>query len=201
MNKYVSRGGLKLESVSSIFKLDFRGKTVLDVGSSTGGFTDYALQHQAAKVIAVEKGKNQLHKTLHNNPKIELHEQTDIRDFRLQNPDYRIQNNNYKTHNQNSIIDLVLIDVSFVSLRKILPAVLKLCDKNTIVVAMVKPQFEAEAEQKHVGVVKNERLRRQILKDFEAWASSIFVIQAKADSKITGAKGNVERFYLLQKAR
>jgi 23S rRNA (cytidine1920-2'-O)/16S rRNA (cytidine1409-2'-O)-methyltransferase len=179
--QYVSRAGLKLASVAQVFKLNFRDKSVLDVGSSTGGFTDYALQHGAAKVIAVEVGTNQLHPSLRNNPCIELHEQTDIRDFKT-------------NHN----INIVVIDVSFISLREILPAVAGLCGKNTQIVAMVKPQFEAyQSNLKHKGVIKNEKMRRDILKDFEAWAKQHFVVVDKADSQVAGDKGNLERFYLL----
>lgn len=179
--QYVSRAGNKLASVADALKLDFKAKTVLDVGSSTGGFTDYALQHGAAKVYAVDSGTNQLHVSLHNNPKIELHEQTDIRDFKPAGK-----------------VDIVLIDVSFVSLREILPHIAKLADKKTLVVAMVKPQFEAGDEAKNRGVIKNERIRRDIFKDFELWARQYFVLLDKADSDITGSKGNRERFYLLK---
>ena len=183
--QYVSRAGLKLASVSSTLKLDFRGKTVLDVGSSTGGFTDYALKHGATKVIAVELGTNQLHPSLHGDTRIELHEQTDIRTF--------------KTKER---IDIVVADVSFISLQEILPAVAQLCNRNTHIVAMVKPQFEARnSNVKHHGVIKNERVRRDILQQFEQWAKQTFVVLDKADSDIAGAKGNRERFYLLKLAR
>jgi 23S rRNA (cytidine1920-2'-O)/16S rRNA (cytidine1409-2'-O)-methyltransferase len=182
--QYVSRAALKLASVVETLGLDFRGKVVLDVGSSTGGFTDYALQHGAQKVIAVEVGTNQLHPSLHGNSKIELHEQTDIRDFIT-----------------DQHIDIVVADVSFISLREILPAVAKLCSRQTQIVAMVKPQFEAaQSDLKHKGVIKNDKMRRDILKDFEIWAHHGFVIKDKVDSAISGAKGNQERFYLLQKA-
>lgn len=181
--QYVSRAALKLASVAQQFDLDFRGKTVLDVGSSTGGFTDYALKHGASYIIAVEVGRDQLHPSLRGNPKIELHEQTDIRDVTelSRKPDF------------------VVADVSFVSLREILPHVAKLCVPKTRIVAMVKPQFEAgESSYKHKGVIKNEAMRRNILKDFEAWSREGFVVLDKADSKVSGAKGNRERFYLLK---
>ncbi len=190
--QYVSRAALKLASVAESLKIKFANKTVLDVGSSTGGFTDFALKHGADKVIAVEVGKNQLHPTLHDNPKIELHEQTDIRDVVVTshgNPQVVIR-----------IPDIVVIDVSFISLRDILPHVFTLCDLKTVVVAMVKPQFEAvESNFKHKGVIKNDRMRREILKDFENWVTSYGVIIDKADSSVSGAKGNQERFYKLKK--
>jgi 23S rRNA (cytidine1920-2'-O)/16S rRNA (cytidine1409-2'-O)-methyltransferase len=182
--QYVSRAGLKLASAAQALKLDFKGKTVLDVGSSTGGFTDYALRHGAKKVIAVDVGTDQLHPSLQGDPRIELHEKTDIRDF-----------------DTNTQIDIVLADVSFISLREVLPAIMSLIDKHTAVVAMVKPQFEAgQSELKHKGVIKNDKMRREIFKDFEVWAKKTLVIVDKADSMVAGAKGNQERFYLMHKA-
>lgn len=179
--QYVSRAGLKLASVAKALKLDFRDKVVLDVGSSTGGFTDYALQHGATKVVAVDVGTNQLHPSLRPNPRVELHEQTDIRDFQ-----------------PSTSIDIVVIDVSFISLREILPSVAKIAGKHTVIAAMVKPQFEAGADTKHKGVIKNDRMRRDILSSFEQWAQRLFVVVDKADSDVAGMKGNRERFYLLR---
>jgi 23S rRNA (cytidine1920-2'-O)/16S rRNA (cytidine1409-2'-O)-methyltransferase len=182
--QYVSRAGLKLASVSEVLHLNFTDKVVLDVGSSTGGFTDYALQHGARKVIAVEVGTNQMHPSLLGHAQIELHEQTDIRDM----PEL------------SSTPDIVVIDVSFISLRDILPHVAGLCSKKTDIIAMAKPQFEAAVSSlKHKGVIKNDRMRRDILKDFEAWARQYFVTVDKADSQVAGAKGNLERFYKLRK--
>jgi 23S rRNA (cytidine1920-2'-O)/16S rRNA (cytidine1409-2'-O)-methyltransferase len=180
--QYVSRAGLKLASVARALKLNFKNTVVLDVGSSTGGFTDYALRHGARKVIAVDVGTNQLHPSLRINPSIELFEQTDIRDVTI----------------LSETPDIVVIDVSFISLREILPAVARLSSPRAQVVAMVKPQFEAGAGAKHSGVIKNDRMRRDILKSFEEWARGLFVILDKADSEVSGAKGNLERFYLLK---
>lgn len=183
--QYVSRAALKLASVAEALQLNFKAKTVLDIGSSTGGFTDYALKHGARQVIAVEVGTDQLHPSLRGDDRIELHEQTDIRDM-----DWL-----------STTPDIVVADVSFVSLRKILPHVANLSDKNTLIAVMVKPQFEAaESGLKHKGVIKNDRIRRDILKAFEAWAQTSFVILGKADSAVHGMKGNLERFYLLRKA-
>lgn len=181
--QYVSRAGLKLASVASVLKLEFKDAVVLDVGSSTGGFTDYALRHGAKKSIAVEIGSDQLHPMLHGDPRIELYEKTDIRDFKT-----KVK------------IDIVVADVSFISLRELLPHVATLCTPNTKVVAMVKPQFEAgHSSFKHKGVIKNDKMRRDILKDFETWSKQYFFIVDKADSEVSGAKGNQERFYLLKK--
>jgi 23S rRNA (cytidine1920-2'-O)/16S rRNA (cytidine1409-2'-O)-methyltransferase len=181
--QYVSRAALKLASVADTLKLDFRGKVMLDIGSSTGGFTDFALKHGAKKVLAVEVGKDQLHPSLHGNPKIELHEQTDIRNFVTDQK-----------------IDIIVADVSFISLREIIPAIVKLSQPDTQIALMVKPQFEATAANlKHKGVIKNDHMRRDILKGFEEYAQKQFRIIDKADSAVSGGKGNVERFYLLKK--
>lgn len=179
--RYVSRAGLKLVSVARLLKLDFTDKIVLDVGSSTGGFTDYALQHGAKRVYAVDVGTDQLHPALRNDKRIELHEKTDIRQFTPKDTP-----------------DIVVIDVSFISLHDILPHIATIIDRHTIVVAMVKPQFEARRGQLgSSGVVKNDTVRRQILRDFEVWSKRYFVITDKADSAVAGASGNRERFYRL----
>jgi 23S rRNA (cytidine1920-2'-O)/16S rRNA (cytidine1409-2'-O)-methyltransferase len=178
--QYVSRAGLKLASVAELLGVDFEGKTVLDVGSSTGGFTDYALRHGAAKVVAVDVGTDQLHPSLRGDERIELFEKTDIRDF-----------------STDARIDIVVIDVSFISLREILPSVARIAP-GAVVMAMVKPQFEAGRDQVSKGIIKNDAVRRTILRDFEAWAKQYFVIAGKRDSEVAGSKGNRERFYLLR---
>lgn len=180
--QYVSRAGLKLASVAELLHLDFRDKVILDVGSSTGGFTDYALRHEAKKVYAVDVGTDQLHPSLLGNPLIELHEKTDIRDFYL----------------SEDKPDVIVIDVSFISLREILPHLANyLSTPTTQIAAMLKPQFEAGKNQTNKGIIKNDAVRRQILKEFETWAKQYFVIKDKRDSDVHGAKGNQERFYLL----
>ena len=179
--RYVSRAGLKLASVAQALNLDFQDAIVLDVGSSTGGFTDYALQHGAKKVFAVDVGTDQLHPSLRAVEKIELHEKTDIRDFI-----------------PSETPDIIVIDVSFISLREILPHLFsKVAGEQTNIVAMVKPQFEAGKNAAHKGVIKNDAMRRDILKDFELWVKDYAVIHDKQDSEVAGAKGNRERFYLL----
>lgn len=179
---YVSRAGLKLASVAEYFHLNFQDKTVLDIGSSTGGFTDYSLRHGAKKVFAVDVGTDQLHPSLRSNPKIALHEKTDIRDFYA-----------------DEAIDIIVGDVSFISLREILPHVAEnLMNSSTVLIAMVKPQFEAGRHQVNKGIIKNDKVRRQILSDFEDWAKKYFVILDKKDSEVAGSKGNLERFYKLK---
>lgn len=182
---YVSRAGFKLDSVMRPLGLNFKDKVVLDVGSSTGGFSDLAIQHGAAKIIAVDVGTAQMDEELKTNKKIELREQTDIRDVtKLSQP-----------------VDIVLIDVSFISIRKVLEHLPKIIEPKGKIVAMVKPQFESNDAQKNKGVIKNAAIRRKILKEFEMWVSSTYKILNKSDSQITGDKGNLERFYLLQLLR
>lgn len=182
--QYVSRAGLKLASVADLLGVNFKDKTVLDVGSSTGGFTDYALRRGAKKVFAVDVGTEQLHPSLRSDERIELHEKTDIRNFV-----------------PSESVDVVVMDVSFISLREILPHIATISGKDTEIVAMLKPQFEAGREQVNKGVIKNDSVRRQILKDFELWTKQHFVIKDKYDSEVAGSKGNRERFYLLRKSR
>ena len=180
--QFVSRAGLKLASVADKLAVDFRGKIVLDVGSSTGGFTDYALSRGVRRVICVDVGTDQLHPQLRRDARVELHEKTDIRDFVT-----------------DQSVDIILIDVSFISLREVLPHLAELATRQTQVVAMVKPQFETGNRIKNHGVIKNDTERRRILHDFEQWAKQYFLLRAKADSAVAGARGNRERFYLLTK--
>lgn len=180
--QFVSRAALKLKSVADKFELDFNNKVVLDVGSSTGGFTEFALTRGAKKVIAVDVGTDQLHPKLRADERVELHEKTDIRDFRTK-----------------EIIDIILIDVSFISSRMILPSVAKyFSSSQTQIVLMLKPQFETGGRVKNDGVIKNDTERRKVIKDFESWAKQLFIIENKADSEVAGTHGNKERFYLLK---
>ncbi len=178
---YVSRAALKLASVADVLQLNFKNELVLDVGSSTGGFTDYALQHGARKVIAVDVGTYQLHQKLRDDARVELHEKTDIRNF---------------ISDQQA--DIAVIDVSFISMTVVLDSVRRLLKMNGKIIAMLKPQFEAGKDQLNKGVVKNSKQRREILHKFEDWLKQHdFVILKKSDSAVAGEKGNVERFYLL----
>lgn len=237
--QYVSRAGLKLASVAKLLGVDFRDKIVLDVGSSTGGFTDYALQHGASKVYSVDVGTEQLHPSLRGNAKIELYEKTDIREVvaagsaviarpspkslktasRRASVEYasvepratdissnlRSEAYNGKGGKSDAKVilsttpNIIVIDVSFISLRDILPHIAtRLAGKDTQIMAMLKPQFEAGRGQTNKGIIKNEAMRRTILKEFELWAKEWFVIHDKRDSDVAGARGNRERFYLLR---
>ena len=179
------RGYTKLFDAAKFFRYDFRDKTVLDIGSSTGGFTELALNLGAAKVIAVEKGTHQMKAPLRYDPRIELHEKTDIFDFKTKVP------------------DVIVADVSFLSLTKILKyAKIHLSRSDTDYLVMLKPQFEARPYQLNKGVVKNEKIRREIIKNFEQWlGQNNFIIINKRDNRLAGKNGNLERFYYLKLAK
>lgn len=184
--QYVSRGGDKLDSVAPALNLDFTGTIVLDVGSSTGGFTDYALQNGAAKVYAVDVGTAQLAYKLRQDPRVTSLERTDIRT--LGPAQLKPQPT------------LAVIDVSFISLIKILPAVANLLPPKAPIVAMAKPQFEADkpTADRYKGVIKDEAARSEILQRLEQDIAKNFNVIASADSTVHGAHGNRERFYLLK---
>ena len=182
----VNRGYLKIEGAARAFNFDFRDATVLDIGSSTGGFTEYALNRGAKKVIAVEKGSHQMKAPLRFDPRIELHEKQDIFEFELPKE-----------------IDTVVADVSFLSLTKVLSYLNKnLLNRNAEFLMMLKPQFEAREDQLEKGIVKNEKIRRDIIKNFEQWLKqNDFVIIKKRDNSLAGKNGNLERFYWLRNTK
>lgn len=178
---YVSRGALKLEKAFQAFNLDFEGKTVCDIGSSTGGFTDFALQHGAKKVFAVDVGTGQLAQKIREDDQVVVMEKTDFRDITL--PDR---------------VDIFVCDVSFISLKKIMPKIKELAAPGSQIVLLIKPQFEAGARDvsRGKGVIRDEELRKSIVEDIKSFATNEgFVVAGLVESPITGAKGNVE--YLL----
>ena len=174
-----TRAENKLLGAVNNYKISFKDKTVLDIGASTGGFTDLALRRGAKKVVAVEKGTAQLRGTLRMNPKVDVHEKTDIFKFRTEDK-----------------YDVILADVSFVSLRKVLNHV-KGWGGDYLV--LLKPQFEAKRNDLENGIVKNNKIRRAIIKDFENWLKdNRFVTIRKQDSQTAGRYGNLERIYWLK---
>ena len=196
----VSRAENKLAGAAQAFSYDFRGKTVLDIGSSTGGFTEYALLRGAKKVIAVEKGTRQMKAPLRFDPRIDLREKTDIF-FVTRNSLSRDQDENNENESKiDTRIDTILADVSFISLKQVLlHAKKQLASPQTDFLVMLKPQFEARPFQLKNGVVKNETIRRDIIKDFEAWLKNNgFLIVNKRDNTLAGKNGNLERFYFLK---
>lgn len=179
---YFSRGGDKLASVAEDLKLDFTDQMVLDVGSSTGGFTDYVLKHGAKRVIAVDVGTGQLDWRLRNDDQVEVHERTDIRDFQIKTP-----------------ADVAVVDVSFVSILKVIAAVAAQVKPGGQIIAMIKPQFEADKvlADKYHGVIDDESVRQQILGRVRGELGKQFKILGEADSAVHGPKGNRERFFVL----
>lgn len=179
-----TRGEKKLANALQAFSYSPKGKTVLDIGSSTGGFTKVALDHGARQVIAIEKGTNQMAKPLRYDPRIDLREKTDI---------FSVDRSTLPE------IGLILADVSFISLKPILKyAKNHLASLKTDFLVMLKPQFEARPEELVKGIIKNEKIRRKIIKDFEFWLKENgFIIRAKRDNSLSGKNGNLERFYYL----
>ncbi|MFG6377399.1 MAG: TlyA family RNA methyltransferase [Lachnospiraceae bacterium] len=177
--KYVSRGGLKLEKAIQVFHLDFSGKKVLDIGSSTGGFTDCALQHGAESVIAVDVGKKVMHSSLVEDIRVELHEETDIRDFPLE----RLKE-----------IDYVVCDVSFISLLSVIKP-LKSAQGNFELVLLIKPQFECGAQiaRRYKGVVLDKKVHRNLLNHvIQEMRDYSFFLKEITYSPVCGGDGNIE---------
>lgn len=181
--KYVSRGGFKLEEAINKFKLDFNDKRILDVGSSTGGFTDCALKNGAKAVVCIDTGSNQLHNSLRDNNNITLHENTNVLDYKSMDK-----------------FDFVLIDVSFVSLKKIAPYCLDFID-NGKGIFLIKPQFEVGKDFiNKKGVVKNKKVIDKLIKDFYVFFESFsFSITDICPSPIKGHMGNQEYLILVEK--
>ena len=179
--RYVGRGGLKLEAALGAFDTDPAGKICVDVGASTGGFTDCLLQHGAARVYAIDVGSGIIDYRLRIDVRVRLLENTNARYLKClpEKP------------------DLVTIDVSFISLRHILPAVKRWIETGADIIALVKPQFEAgKAEVGRGGIVRDPTVHRRVISAIVDFAAMLgFTPVAVLRSPITGAKGNVE--YLL----
>ena len=179
MLPYVSRGGLKLERAIEAFGIDLAGRMLLDIGSSTGGFTDCALQHGTAGVVAVDVGTDQMVEPLRSDPRVRLHEQTDFRTM-----DAR----------ELAEVDIASIDVSFTSATLMVERLAELPLLRDVV-CLVKPQFEcgAQAARKHHGVITDPQLHRDAQeKVVGAFEGAGFICQGLVDSPITGGDGNVE---------
>ena len=177
---WVSRGGIKLDHGLSHFGFDVTGAIALDVGSSTGGFTDVLLSRGAAKVFAIDVGTNQLAWKLRQDPRVVLHEQTNARSL------------------DGSIVpepvDIVVCDASFISLAKVLEAPLKLAKTSARLVALIKPQFEAGREEVGKGgVVRDSAVHERVCAEAKAWVEGQgWTVLGIVPSPITGPEGNVE---------
>ncbi|MGB9791593.1 MAG: TlyA family RNA methyltransferase [Thermacetogeniaceae bacterium] len=184
---YVSRGGLKLEGALRCFGVDVSGKVALDAGASTGGFTHCLLEHGAKRVYAVDVGYGQLAWQLRQDPRVVVRERTNIRYL--------------KPDDLGTRVDLVTLDLSFISLEKVLPAVWELLNDGGEVIALVKPQFEAGRE--HVGkggIVKDPEVHYRVLERIIGVSAGIgFQVKGLTYSPLLGADGNAEFFLWLAK--
>lgn len=179
--KYVSRGGHKLEKAIKKFNLDFNNSIVLDIGASTGGFTHCALEHGADYVYAIDVGTNQLHWDLRNNSKVKSLENTHINDLSLDKLD-------------NEEIDFITVDVSFISIKNIIDSIKKFMSENTKLIMLIKPQFEAAKENvEKGGIVKNNNIHELLIHDIILACEKLGIYVENIDfSPIRGTKGNVE---------
>ena len=174
---YVSRGGHKLEAALETFAIDVSRLRCLDVGASTGGFSDCLLQRGAGSVVAVDVGRAQLHQRLRDDPRVTLMEHTNARDLPPLPP-----------------LDLFVADVSFISLRKVLPSVASRLPARTTGVVLLKPQFEAgPADVPRGGVIRDENVRTRVRDEFVEWAQAEgWSVLGTIDSPLAGEKGNRE---------
>lgn len=189
---YVSRGGVKLNHALTAFGVEVRGREALDIGASTGGFTDVLLQAGAARVVALDVGHGQIDWRLRNDPRVVVIERVNARTLGpSQLPDDLKR------------FDLVTIDVSFISLRLILPVVPALLKAGADVVALVKPQFEAgRREVGRGGLVRDERVHARVIAEVVSAADRVGLARvAESPSPLLGAEGNREYFLHLRAAR
>ena len=187
VNPYVSRGGLKLRGALDAFGLSVRDLVALDVGASTGGFTDCLLQAGAAKVYALDVGYGQLAWKLRTDPRVMSIERTNIR--------------HYDSSGIADKIDIATIDASFISLKLVIPSVLTLLKEGALLVALVKPQFEVgKGEVGKRGVVRDPALHGRVLAEVETFCRNLGLrVLGSCESPITGPEGNKEFFICLQK--
>jgi len=183
---YVSRGGIKLEAALKEFSIDVKGLTIMDVGASTGGFTDCLLQNGAKKVVAVDVGYGQLAWSLRNDPRVVVLERTNIR---------QLSQSKMGEH-----VDGAVIDTSFISLRTVVPAVSRHLEKDSFILALIKPQFEAgKGMVGKGGVIRDKGLQKGIVDDLIAFFQEAdLAVHGTFESPIRGAKGNREFFIYLK---
>lgn len=183
-NPYVSRGGLKLEKAIKEFRLDFSNKVIVDIGASTGGFTDCALQFNASKVYSIDVGTNQLAEKLLEDPRVISLEQTNIKDI----PYFP------------EVIDYFVMDVSFVSIKHLLGVISKFLDDNNALVCLIKPQFEVGKVYMKNGVVKDRTTHIKVLESInEELKKYNLGIEKLIPSPILGGSGNKEFLALIKK--
>ena len=179
-SKYVGRGGLKLEAALSRFHIDVNGLTCLDVGASTGGFTDCLLQNGSTRVFAIDVGHNQIDWRLRNDPRVEVREGVNAR--YLQPEDFPTK------------FDLIVVDVSFISVTKVLPVLVPLMNSGGKLIALIKPQFEVgRGEVGSGGIVRDAAQRERVVREVIEFAEALGLSsEGRMESPIHGAEGNVE---------
>ena len=184
---YVSRGGIKLEKAFLDFGLNARGKKAIDVGSSTGGFTDFLLQSGADKVLAIDVGYGQLSWNLRQSPKVIVMERTNIRNISIQKIPF--------------LSDLTVVDVSFISIKTIFKNLLDITSDDGVILILIKPQFEAAREDvQKGGVIRSKELHQKTLQEvIEAVNNYGVEIKNITFSKLQGAKGNIEFWLYVRK--
>ena len=182
---WVGRGGCKLDHALSFFDIDVAGKVCLDIGASTGGFTDVLLHNSAKQVYAVDVGSGQLHEKLVSDSRVVDLSKTDARHLTPLTPSPEI----------------VVCDASFISLTKILPVPLSLCPAGAVLVALIKPQFEVGRKNlSRGGLVKDEALQQKVCADIKDWLQQLgWVVSGLTDSPITGGDGNREFLIIARK--
>lgn len=178
--KYVGRGGLKLEKALQDFGINVAGFSCLDIGASTGGFTDCLLQHGAANVVAIDSGTNQMVWKLRNDPFVDVRENTNARHL--------------KPDDFDSKFDLIVMDVSFISVTKIIPALVPLLKDTGRMVILIKPQFEVgKGEVGKGGIVKDQQKHKEVIEKVNSFALSVGLEPlGLIDSPILGTEGNKE---------
>ena len=178
---FVSRGGVKLTGALEQYPVDIEDHVCLDVGASTGGFTEVLLANGASLVFAIDVGRGQLHPSLHDHPKIVSMEETDIRSLEGKRLPARP--------------DIVVIDVSFISLKAVLPVALSLAAAPMHLLALIKPQFEATRKHSKRGIIRDADVHREVCDDIAAFAASLGCTGIRVfPSPITGGDGNAEFF-------
>ena len=188
-SRYVGRGGLKLEAALRDFEVDVQDRVCLDVGSSTGGFTDCLLQHGARRVIAIDVGHNQIDWRLRTNPRVEVREGVNARYLRPEEFDTQF--------------DLIVMDVSFISATKVLPALVPLLKHDGRLITLIKPQFEVgRGEVGKGGIVLEPEKRTRVVEEVNRAAQELGLLARKViESPLQGADGNVEFLALYEKSQ
>ena len=188
-SRYVGRGGVKLEAALRDFEVDVQDRVCLDVGSSTGGFTDCLLQHGARRVIAIDVGHNQIDWRLRTDPRVEVREGVNARYLRPEEFDTQF--------------DLIVMDVSFISATKVLPALVPLLKHDGRLITLIKPQFEVgRGEVGKGGIVREPEKRTRVVEEVNRAAEELGLLARKViESPLQGADGNVEFLALYEKSQ